>query len=308
VSLLYRADPERGRAWQAMFAELAPDVPLRIWPDIGDPRAIRYLAAWQPSVELIETLPNLQVVFSLGAGVDQFDLSRMREPIALVRLVEPGITAGMVEYVLFATLALHRHMLDYREAQQAGRWSPISVVPANERRVGIMGLGQLGHAASAALNGLGFRLHGWSRSPRAVEGVRCFAGQAQLAEFLGCCDILICLLPLTDETRGILGRETFAALPQGAGIVNVGRGGHLRQGDLLAALDSGRLSGAVLDVLDREPPSPDHPFWRHPRVLLTPHIASMTHPKTAALALLDNIRRHQDGREMLGLVRRDLGS
>lgn len=307
MSLLYTAEPERGAEWRALFAELAPDVPLHVWPDVGDPQAVRYLAAWTFSPELIRSLPNLQVIFSVGAGVDQFDLSQTPPGLQLVRMVEPGITDGMVEYVTFAVLGLHRHMLDYREAQREGRWAQLRLVPAAERRVGVMGLGHLGLAALERLKAFGFPLHGWSRSEHAVEGVTCFAGEAGLAPFLARCDILVCLLPLTPQTRGILGHELFDALPMGAGLVNAGRGGHLREADLVAALDSGRISGAVLDVMESEPPAADHPFWSHPRILITPHIASMTHPQSAGRALLDNIRRHQAGLPMQGLVARDRG-
>ena len=307
MSVLYRADADRGREWQALFAEQAPDLPMRIWPDVGDPEAVRYLAAWQPSADLIASLPNLEVVFSVGAGVDQFDLTQLPDSVALVRMIEPGLTEGMVEYVLFAVLALHRHVLDYREAQYAARWEEIRLVPARNRRVGVMGLGELGRAALQGLKGLGFPLYGWSRSQHAIDGVACFAGDVGLAEFLSHCDILVCLLPLTAETRGILDSRAFDALPPGAGLINVGRGGHLNEDDLLAALASGQLSGAVLDVLNQEPPDAGHPFWRHPRILLTPHIAAMTNPQSAGRVLLENIRRHRAGESMVGLVERQRG-
>jgi len=307
MSILYKSELERGRRWRALFAERAPDLDLRLWPDVGDPNAVRYLVAWQLSEGLISSLPNLQVLFSVGAGVDQLDLAQLPKSISLVRMIEPGLTDGMVEYVTFAALALHRHMLDYRQDQQAARWRPIRLVPAQERRVGVMGLGQLGQAVLQRLKPFGFPLFGWSRSAHAIEGVTCFAGEAQRGDFLAGCDILICLLPLTDETRDILNRETFAALPPGAALVNAGRGGHLCEADLLAALDERQLSGAVLDVLQQEPPAPDHPFWTHPRILLTPHIAGETNLDSAAGVLLDNIRRHQAGEPMVGLVDRGRG-
>ncbi|HEX7761086.1 MAG TPA: glyoxylate/hydroxypyruvate reductase A [Caulobacteraceae bacterium] len=307
MTLLYKANPERGQEWRALFAEMAPDVPLRIWPDVGDPGEVRYLAAWEPSLDLIASLSRLEVLFSLGAGVDQFDLRQIPPSVTVVRMIEPGITQGMVEYVTFAVLALHRNMLDYREAQREGLWAPVRVVPADERRVGVMGLGNLGQAVLEQLKSFGFRLSGWNRSPRQVEGVTCHAGAESFPRFLAGCDILICLLPLTPETREILNRETFMALPKGAGVINVGRGGHLREDDLLAALATGQISGAVLDVATCEPLPSGHPFWTHPRILLTPHIASMTQPKSAARALLDNIRRSQAGRPMHGVVRREVG-
>jgi len=307
MTLLYHGERERGLKWQALFAEQAPDLPFRLWPDIGDPAEIRYVATWQALPELLVKLPNLRVLFSVGAGVDQFDLTAIPPSIAVVRMIEPGLIEGMVEYVTMATLMLHRHMLDYAEAQRVGRWQEIDVVPAFQRRIGVMGLGNLGQAALGRLKSFGFPLSGWSRSAHAIEGVACFAGEAQLPDFLARSDILICLLPLTGETRGILNRRLFDMLPMGASLINVGRGGHLEEEDLLPALDSGRLSGAVLDVMESEPPRPDHPFWQHPRIIITPHIASQTRAESAGQILLDNVRRHEGGEPMLGLVRRDLG-
>lgn len=307
MSLLYKADLARGLEWKALFADLAPDLDFRLWPDVGDPEAVRYLAAWQAPPELFGSLPNLEVLFSTGAGVDQFDLGSLPPHVSLVRLIDPGIVQGMVEYVVFATLALHRDMPAYQAAQREARWAPVRLTPASQRRVGVMGLGELGQAALSALKPFGFPLAGWSRSRRAIEGVRVFAGEAELPAFLAQCDILVCLLPLTPETRGILCRETFARLPVGAGLVNVGRGAHLVEADLLAALETGQISAAVIDVLAKEPAPPDHPFHFHPKILLTPHIAAMTHPQSAARVVLANIRRHAAGEPMHGLVLRERG-
>lgn len=306
MTLLYHSQRERGLKWQALFAEHAPDVPFRIWPETGDPADIRYLAAWQAPPELLAKLPNLEVLFSVGAGVDQFDLTAIPPSIAVVRMIEPGITEGMVEYVTMAALMLHRDMLDYAEAQRAARWQETDVIPASQRRIGVMGIGNLGQAVLGRLKSFGFPLSGWSRSVHTVDGITCFAGEPQLPDFLACCDILICLLPLTGQTRGILNRRLFDMLPMGARLINVGRGGHLVETDLIPALDSGRLSGAVLDVAESEPLSPGHAFWRHPRIVITPHIASKTRAETAGRILLENIRRHEAGEPMLGLVRRDL--
>ena len=307
MSLLYKADPIRGLEWKALFAELAPEIDFRLWPEIGDPEQVRHLVAWQAPQDLIDSLPNLEVLFSTGAGVDQFDLAGLPSRVDLVRLIDPGIIEGMVEYVVFATLALHRDMPAYLAAQREGRWAPLRLTPAAARRVGVMGLGELGQAALQALRPFGFALAGWSRTRREIEGVRVFAGHTELPAFLAQSDILICLLPLTPETRGILCRESLALLPAGAGLVNAGRGGHLVETDLLTALDEGRLSAAVLDVLAQEPPAADHPFYLHPKILLTPHIAAMTHAASAARVVLANIRRHAAGEAMTGLVPRARG-
>jgi glyoxylate/hydroxypyruvate reductase A len=307
MTLLYKADRDRGIEWRSLFAELAPDIAFRLWPDVGPPEEVRYLAAWQTPPELLASLPNLEVLFSTGAGVDQFDLARLPPQVKLVRLIDPGIIAGIVEYVVWAALALHRDMPGYLLAQREGRWAPAPLVPADRRRIGVMGLGELGQAALAALRPFGFQLAGWNRSPRALEGVRAFVGPAELPAFLTQCDILICLLPLTQETRGILCRETLAQLPKGAGLVNAGRGGHLVEADLLAALDSGQISAAVLDVTAEEPPPEGHRFFSHPKILLTPHIAAITHADSGVRAVLANIRRHESGVPMHGIVSRERG-
>lgn len=307
MAFLFKSSAERGRVWGEAFARLAPDVPFRTWPDIGDAADIRYLAAWTVTRDLLHGLPNLEVLFSVGAGVDQLDLSQVPAPVKVVRMMEPGLTDGMVQYATFATLALHREMLDYREAQADHRWAPRPLLPADGRRVGVMGLGNLGKAVLAALRPFGFPLRGWSRSGGTVEGVEIFAGADALPAFLSGCDILICLLPLTGDTRGILCRKSFDLLPRGAAIINVGRGGHLVEADLLAALSDGQLSGAVIDVLNTEPAAADHPFWSHPRILLTPHVASQTRDDSSAEVLIANIRRHQAGQTMQGQVDRTRG-
>jgi glyoxylate/hydroxypyruvate reductase len=307
MSFVYKADPVRGVEWARLFAERRPDLPFHIWPEIGDPAAVRFLAAWQPPPDIATAFPNLEVLFSVGAGVDQFDLGALPPELPVVRMIEPGIVGGMVEYVTLAVLALHRDLPAYLEQQRRGVWKPIRVWPASRRRVGVLSLGELARAVLARLAGFGFALSGWSRTQHDVPGVDCHAGLEGLPAFLSGCDILVCLLPLTTETRGILNRRLFAALPKGAGLVNAGRGGHLVQQDLLEALKAGQLSAAVLDVADPEPLPGDHPFWAHPRIWLTPHIASMTQPETAVEAVLANLERHARGERMHGLIDRALG-
>lgn len=307
MSVVYKSDPERGAVWSRIFAERAPDLDFHVWPETGDPAAVEYLVAWEPPRELMKTFPRLKVLFSSGAGVDHIDLSAVPGEVVVARMVEPGIVDGMLEYVTLAVLALHRNLLDYLGQQAAAMWQPLAVVPAARRRVGVMGLGVLGLAVLERLGAFGYVRHGWSRTAKNIPGVGCYTGTETLDLFLGQCDILICLLPLTEATRGILDRRLFAALPRGAALINVGRGGHLVQQDLLDALDTGQLSAAILDVCEPEPLPAAHPFWRHPRILLTPHIASMTQPETAALVLIDNIRRHQRGEPLRDLVDRRKG-
>ncbi|MGK6309222.1 2-hydroxyacid dehydrogenase [Variovorax sp. DT-64] len=307
TTFLYKSDPVRGRQWAEVFQRRAPGIDFRIWPDIGDPAQVRFLAAWEPPPNLADRFPNLKVLFSSGAGVDQFDFAALPPDLPVVRMVEPGIVQGMVEYVTHAVLGLHRDMPRYRRQQQQGQWRPLPVRPAGERRVGVLGLGSLGQAVLAQLAGLGFDCAGWSRSRHAVEGVACHAGADELPAFLARTDILVCLLPLTESTRGFLNARLFSMLPEGAGLVHVGRGPQLVDADLLAALDSGRIGDAVLDVTDPEPLPQDHAFWRHPNIQLTPHIASVTQPLSAAQVVLDNLRRFENGEPMIGLVDRVRG-
>jgi glyoxylate/hydroxypyruvate reductase len=305
MALLYKADPVRGEHWRRLFAEHAPDIEWRAWPDIGDPQDIRYLAAWQAPDDVQTLLPNLEVLFALSAGVDQLDLDRLPATLPVVRLLDPGIIQGMCEYASFAVLSLHRDMVRYRQQQAERCWQAHRLVPAAQRRVGVMGLGLQAQQILATLKAFGFALSGWARSEHDITAVDCFAGSDQLPAFLGQCDIVVCVLPLTEQTRGILNRQLFQHLPKGAALVNMGRGGHLIEADLLEALAEGQLSAAVLDVLEQEPAAPDHPFWSHPQILLTPHIAAMTQPESAFAVLLENIRRHQRGESMLGLVDRE---
>ncbi|MEZ3499055.1 2-hydroxyacid dehydrogenase [Pantoea sp. KPR_PJ] len=307
MQILYKSDPQRGALWQAWLAQHAPDIQLYLWPETGDPQKTEIVIAWQPPENMMATFPNLKLLMSVGAGADQFDLTTLPPGLPVVRMIEPGLTQGMVEYVTFAVLALHRDMPRYLQQQREARWQPHSVRPAATRRVGVMGLGELGQAALTQLVSLGFDCAGWSRTPRALNGVACFYGAEQRDAFLARSDILVCLLPLTPETHGLLNRDLFSQLPPGAALVQAGRGAQLHHEDLLAALDGGLLSAAVIDVTDPEPLPPSHRFWHHPAIWLTPHIASQTQTISAAAALLENLRRYQRGEPMTGLIDRARG-
>ena len=307
MTFLYKSSAERGEVWARHFAAHAPDVPFRVWPDTGDPAQVRYLAAWTLPPDLAKTFPNLELLFCVGAGVDQLDLSQVPESIPVVRMIEPGLVDGMVEFATLSVLAIHRDWIPYAVQQRERRWHALPVRRAAERTVGVMGLGVLGLAAIEKLRGFGFRCAGWSRTARHIEGVECHAGMESLPAFLSKLDILVCLLPLTEETRGILDRRAFDAMPKGAAVVSLGRGGQLVQDDLLRALDSGQVSAAILDVTDPEPLPASHPLWSHPRVVITPHIASETQAESSARVLLDNLRRHKRGEPLVGLVDRSRG-
>ncbi len=307
MAFLYKGSPERGEQWAKLFAQKAPDLPFRMWPEIGDAADIRYLAAWQPPEDPAHTLPNLEVVFSVGAGVDQFDLSGVPAHIPVVRMIEPGIVEGMVEYVTQAVLTIHRDLFDYQLLQREKTWRELPVRAAASRRIGVLGLGVLGTAVLERLRLFGFECAGWSRSGGSIDGVRCYAGAQTLDSFLARSEILICLLPLTDATRGMLNAALFDKLPRGASLIQTGRGPHLNQDDLLAALDGGQLQNAILDVTDPEPLPAEHRLWVHPRVRITPHIASVTRSESAVEVVLENLRRYWEGMPMVGEIDRNRG-
>lgn len=303
MALLIKTDIDRGDAWAKALAANYPEMKTFIWPYDGDPGEIDYALVWQPPKGELKRYRNLKAIFSVGAGIDHLASDPdLPQGIPVVRMVEPGLTAGMSEYVVLAVLSHHRFMLDYAAQRRAKLWEEVLQLPAEARQVGVLGLGVLGRDALEKLRPFGFRLAGWSRSPKSMTGVTCFHGSGGLDAFLAGTDILVCLLPLTAETAGILNARTFAKLPRGAAVINVGRGGQLVEGDLLAALDSGQISGATLDVFQKEPLPADHPFWEHPRVFMTPHIASMTVPQTAVRAVVANIQRLEAGEALQHVV------
>ncbi len=297
----FNSDEERGRVFSAAFARELPELPLLMDISGSDPDEVHYVLTWTAPPDL-QRFRNLKIVFSIGAGVDQFKPELLPPNVMLVRMVEEGIVRMMQEYVALAVLSLHRNLHAYIGQQAEAIWHPLPARQAAQQRVGILGLGMLAGAVIERLRPFGFPLAAWSRSDRQVENVTCYHGRDSLNSFLARTDILVCLLPLTQETRGMLDAALFDALPKGAALVHVGRGAQLDHAALIAALDSGHLSGAFIDVTEPEPLPPEHRFWSHPKIILTPHIASVTQPETAARAVIENIKRHREGLELIGQV------
>ncbi len=293
--------------WSAYLQQVMPELEVRFWPDVGEATQINYALLWNPPEELFEKLTHLQVIFSIGAGIDGILKVKSRPAhIPLVRLSDKELTNGMVQYVIYAVLRIHRNMVNYDRLQNNREWGFYQQIAANDCRVGIMGLGQLGMACVQALKALGYNIIGFSRTKKNVDGVQCY-DQSQLQEFLKRTEILVCLLPLTTQTKHILNKSTFNQLPRGASIINVGRGGHLNENDLLEALDNEHINHAVLDVFEIEPLPQDHAFWLHPKITLTPHIASQTVPASAVSHIVKGIKRHQSGQPLEFLYDPELG-
>lgn len=307
MHIAYKSEASRGRRWQALCAEQAPERTFYLWPLETPASDIHYLIAWQPPADVYAHFPNLKVLFSVGAGVDQLALDALPGELPVVRMIDPGLTQGMVEYVTCGVLALQRDLPAYLAQQREHHWQPRPQRPAGATRVGVMGLGELGQAALAQLQQLGFACRAWTRSPRSLAGVAVYSGADELADFLAGTDILVCLLPLTEQTRGILDAALLRQLPEQAGLVHVGRGAQLIGPDLLAALDANRLQAAIVDVVDPEPLPEADPLWDHPRLWLTPHVASSTQADTAFQAILDNIRRYENNQPMHGHIDRERG-
>src|SRR5579885_571256 len=268
------------------------------------PQDVDYVLSFRPPPGLLKTFSNLKAVFSLGAGVDGF-LADPEYPrhVPLVRFVHPQLSIEMAQYVVMHTLIFHRHQDVFDSAQKEHKWRQMMLPrPTDRTRIGILGFGEIGQLAGARLRDLGFPVAGWSRSRKQVDGIESFAGQEEFDAFLARTDILICLLPLTPQTRGILNARTFARLPRGAMVMNVARGGHLNETDLIAALDSGHLAGAVLDVFQSEPLPEDSPLWAHPRVRVTPHIAAISDPAVTVDMVLSGIGRAERGEPLDNVV------
>jgi glyoxylate/hydroxypyruvate reductase A len=309
MALLLITSADRVDIWRDALHAADPVLTVRLSQDLpGAAKEIEFVLCWQPEPGLLGRLPNLRAVFSIGAGVDHIlrDVS-LPARVPVVRMIDPSLDNAIVQYILLAVLRQHRKLDAYREQQARGVWNKLGMSNLHMPRIGILGLGRLGARAARLLAELGYPVAGWSRGVKRVDAVESHCGPAGLSTLLARTDILVSLLPSTKETIGILNADLFARLPRGAHIVNLGRGEHLVEGDLLAALDSGQVSGATLDVFCREPLPEGHPFWHNPKIIITPHDGGDTIPRTAAKFVTDNIERIRAGREPVGLIDREKG-
>lgn len=287
--------------WRERFTALLPDMPVVILGEPFDRRAVHYVASWKHPEGSLSGLPNLAAIFSLGAGVDHLFADSRLPDVPIARVVDPDLTTRMSEYIVLHCLSILRQQRRYDRQQREKLWDDDRHQPAARSiRVGVMGLGELGLDAVTKLRVMGFDVAGWSRSPKAVDGLVTFSGAEGMPAFLARTDILVSLLPLTPETRGTINATLIAGLAQdgrlgGPFLINAGRGGLQVEADILAALEAGTLKGAVLDVFETEPLPIESPLWSHPAVSVTPHNAAMSEPEAVASLIAAQIRRMEAG-------------
>jgi glyoxylate/hydroxypyruvate reductase A len=299
--LLVELDKKIGNAkeWVDTFRAQLPDLPIRIWPDAGEAKEIEYLAFMHPDFNALPAFPNLKAMFSRAAGVDDIIRHPKLPKVPLGKVEPPGGDPMMTEYVVMHVLRFHRDMPAYQAAQARREWIRIPIARPEHRRVGFLGFGMMAKAPALVLKSLGFAVSAWVRSPRPNAEVPLFHGEDQLAAFLRQTDIAVCLLPLTPQTEGIFCARTFAMMPRGAMLVNVGRGRHVVDRDLIAALDSGQLSYAALDALWPEPLPPESPLWLHPKVTVMPHVARRPTVAQLVTEMVANIKSLRAGGRLL---------
>ena len=294
--------------WRAALLAEMPELEVRDETDIGNRAEVDYALVYWPPHGLIASLPNVKAVLSIAAGCDHILADpELPAELPIVRMVDDYLAAMMAEYAVYGVLHFHRDMHTYRQEQLARRRSRGWPLYTPETSVGILSLGAIGGDCARKLGAMGFQLHGWSRSPKSVAGVTCHHGPDGLVEMAGQCRYLVCVLPLTPQTQGIINAELINVMPKGGYIVNIARGGHQVDADLLAALDSGQLGGVFLDVFAEEPLSPDHPFWLHEKVWMTPHVAGELMPRSCAKSVVANIRRFEAGEPVPNLLNKSEG-
>jgi glyoxylate/hydroxypyruvate reductase len=295
-------------AWRQAFGRLAPEVEL-VATDSADEADADAALIYQATLDgRLARLPRLKAIFALAAGVDQLLCDPHLPDVPIVPLANDELAALMREYVIYHCIGMHRRFHEVAALQRQGRWSWMPASPsASTRRVTVLGLGRLGLPAARALSALGFIVSGWSRTPKIAPGIRCRFGSDGLTELLPETDIVVCILPSTAETCGLLSRDLFYRLPRGALLLNAGRGACLNETDLLYALKDGQISHATLDVFSAEPLASDHPFWRHPHVTVTPHLAADASPDAAVCEIATNLRRLAQGVPLAPIVNRTLG-
>ena len=305
-TLLIKSDLDRSDGWINAFRGF--DIDTVDWQEFTDKDDIYYALVWQPSPGFLGQFPNLKIIFSVGAGIDHLKGENiLPADVPVVRMVEEGLTAGMVEYIIYQALRFHRNMPQYEQDKRDRHWGEVVQTPTCDRTVGILGIGVLGQAAAEYLLALGFNVIGWSRTEKTIPGVKSYFGDDQLDAMLSASEILVCLLPNTVRTQGILNANNLGKLPRGTYLINAGRGACQVEADIIAALDEGQLAGAALDVFEIEPLPKTSPVWEHPKIYFTPHVASMTIPASSATYVYSNIKRFRNNLPLTHVADMKLG-
>jgi glyoxylate/hydroxypyruvate reductase A len=303
MTILFYSEADSAEPWREAFARELPQLAFRVWPDAGPAADVRYALVWKPPPGFLARFPNLKAILALGAGVDPIPADpALPAGVPLLRLIDVGFPQQMAEYAAYAVLRFQRRMAELEALQRRARWEQLDPYFARDFPVGVMGLGVIGAVVARRIAALGYATAGWTRSPKRLEGIEVFSGRENFRPFLARSRLVVNALPLTPQTENILDAGAFAALPRGAYVVNIGRGAHLVERDLVAALDSGQLAGAMLDVFREEPLPASHPFWRHPKIVVTPHVAAPTIASEVQAQVIENIRRLERGEAPIGLV------
>jgi len=305
MALLYAGPVEQIPLWKDALGRNDPNLDLRFWPDYGVPGDIKMLLVARDIPCDLSLFPNLRAIQTLWAGVDKLLMdSRLSATLPLARMTDTSLARGMAEFVLYHSLDYLRDGPSLRQAQAQSKWQVPPLKLAKDVHIGIMGLGEMGRQALDYLRVVGFSLHGWSQSIKEIDQVQCFAGSDELPAFLKECHIVVCLLPLTKKTTGILNEDFFGKMREGAWLIHAGRGGHLVESDLLSALTYHRPARAVLDVFAEEPLPSHHPFWKHPSITISPHCAAVTPPGAGASLIVENYHRVLKNENLKNLVDR----
>ena len=296
------------KAWEDALKAMDPILEVGVYPYDLNREQVDFALVWKHPHGVFEDYPNVKVIASMGAGVDHIlQDPDLPQSVTLTRLIDEELTRDLAEFVRALVMNHLRKLSVYKYQEGTNVWQQHPYRNINEVNIGIMGLGVLGNHVAVQLRDLGFNLYGWSQSLKNIDGVRTYAGSSGLADFLAQSNILVCLLPLTDQTKDILNQQTFEQLPEKAFVINVARGEHLVDDDLIAMIDNGHLSGASLDVFRKEPLPADHPFWSHPKINITPHVASITNPVSAVKQILENYHRLQNGQPLVNVIDRARG-
>lgn len=308
MKVLFVAGDPKPERWTVPLQQLLPEAEVFNWDPNGEPVNADYAIVWQPPEALFERERHLKAVFNLGAGIDGLlKVANLPRDIPVVRLEDAGMSVQMTEHVIHQLVDISRNMQVYRDQQAAGVWKIHRPIRRKDWSVGVMGLGQIGKRVARGIAALDYQVSGWARSAHQLEGITCYAGSGQFDDFLAQTRVLINTLPLTDATRGIINADTLAKLRPDAVIINVGRGEHLVEKDLLQAIDNGQVARASLDVFQTEPLPEDHPFWQRSEITITPHVSARTQRDDTLEQISGKIRAHSQGQPITGIVDTTLG-